>query len=447
MKKSLLLGAAAFAAMAYVGTADAGEIKTGGYYMFRVLSTDATITTENDQSDDTRNWTHRLQLKTDFKASEKTHAHTVIRVLSSDVVAAADVNAANNTASTTGVTAVTSNTWQINQAWLETEAWGIGLKVGEMPISMNDKILINNKADETSFGTIMLSKTFGDITAIAANVRVIEGRVNGTDTTGVFGADEDDVDLYVMSLLGGMEGVNYQLTGAFLNVRDTPLFAGSDTDNGWVAGTVGGDANGINWTGTLIYEAGYDNDNNNGDDQYSDDGMLAALRVKGKAGFGGWNGYAFWAGKNFNNITAQNPGWSQTWDAGGPGAPDLMGRHGFASANGSSISGTTDNSTTAANISDTENMLGLGFGLTIETSGWTINPMLDFAAIDEEDIDNDSVSDFRADSAWGGSLLLSTSIDKDTKLTLTGTWIDPDATDTFDAENMYNASVDVKMLF
>ncbi|MEO5376881.1 MAG: hypothetical protein H7832_03730 [Magnetococcus sp. DMHC-6] len=406
MKKSLLLGAAAFAAMAYVGSANAGDVKVGGYYMFRALSQDSTLA--DDGNDDTRNWKHRLQVRTDFKASEKTHAHAILRILGSDMVENVDGQAATGA----GI--------QVNQAWLETEAWGIGLKVGEMPIGLNDNILVNNVDDEKGFGTILLSKSFGDVTAILADVRVADGTTIGTPTA------QDDMDLYVLSLLGSANPVNYQVTGAYFDDQTA-----GDADDFWLAATVGGDFSGVNATGTVIYENGVDVAGNG---QAQNDGFLGALRLKGKTGFGGWNAYGLYSSADFDSIVGNNAHFSQTWDHGGPGAKDLLGDEGFASA---------QNSTTA-NAADTENMWSIGAGLTFESAGWTINPMLDYAAVVDENPNNAAGgSQFKADSAWGGTLALSTDIDKDTKLTLAGTYVDPDANAGAKLDNMYNVSADV----
>ncbi|MEO5372549.1 MAG: hypothetical protein H7833_20960 [Magnetococcus sp. DMHC-1] len=89
-------------------------------------------------------------------------------------------------------------------------------------------MLVND--DTTGFATILLSKSFGDLTLVGADVRVrednVSGKAAGYRTMGLgaggtavggtlSGADRDDEDLYVLSLLGKFQNVNYQLTSAY----------------------------------------------------------------------------------------------------------------------------------------------------------------------------------------------------------------------------------------
>lgn len=458
MKKSFVLGAAALAAMAVApNLADAGEVKMGGYYMFRMIGSDDTPQKDTNTStlaDDANYWAHRLQLNMDFIASPKTHAHMVTRVIDSVPVEGADSALADGSSVTTANTAAADTLWDIRQAWLETEAWGVGLKVGNMPISLHDSILVG--VDTSSFGTIMLSKSFGDITLVGANVRVDEDNTgNNTaaaklSSTAGNGSDEDDEDVYVLSLLGKASGINYQTTVAYYDAGKnstsstlTTGGAGMDTDDLWLGLTVGGEFGGVDLTGTVLYENGADNINvttSAWNKQLEGDDFLVALRAKGKTGFGGWNAYGFYAGEDFNSITAGNAGWSPTWDEGGPGAEDL-----FTTLFAANTGTTTDM---------TRNMWGIGAGLSLNAGGWTIAPSLDYASAVEDIItySNGTLNtpvDY--DSAWGGALTLSTDIDKGTTLALGASFADPDSgpgnngtTEAADTMHFLHASVKMK---
>jgi hypothetical protein len=432
MKKSLVLGAAALAAVAFAAPtpADAGEVKMGGYYMFRVVDADDAVTTEGANQDDDNFWMHRLQLNMDFIASPKSHAHMVTRVLDSNTVAVSDGNAQAAGAG-----------WVVKQAWLETEMWTVGVKVGEMPISLHDDILVNH--DTTSFGTIMLSKSFGNVTAVLADVKLAEGNLGSQNNAGTFLQDEDDLDLYVLSILGktakscGNGCISYQLSAAFLDagqgtwtdttgngVPDTVAnlgqTAGQDTDNLWLAATVGTKWNGVDLTATGIYESGYSNFV--AGTAAENDGFLAALRASGKLSWGSWNGYVFAADQDFNNIVNNNAGWSATWDSGGPGASDLMTV--WATSVGASM---------------TENMIGGGLGAKFNAGGWTINPMVDYAELDNVGVQT-------SDSAWGGTLKLTHPIDQGVTLGLQGSFVDPDDNNNT-RDTMHYLAADVKMTF
>jgi hypothetical protein len=364
----------------------------------------------------------------------------VTRVLDSNTVEGADDVVGNQ------------NNWNIRQAWLETEMWTVGVKVGEMPISLNDDILVNH--DTTQFGTIMLSKSFNDTTVVLADVKVQEsdrGLMQGgtvanlgsgfavdpdtglADTT--LGSDEDDIDLYVLSLLGksrkacGNGCINYQVTAAFLDTGD--LY---DANDYWLAATVGTTWNGIDLTGTAIYDRGVEIGN-----VEADGGFLAAMRATGKTAWGAWNGYAFYSEDTFQNIVGGNAGWSDTWDTGGPGGKDLM-------KNWAAYAGSGDGAT--------ENLTGVGLGLKFNAAGWVINPMVDYAALTESgagfatDSDGDGVAD--SEGAWGGTLKLTHQIDTGVTFGLQASYVDPDDTDgddgvTMDAMHYYGA--DLKMVF
>ncbi|MBF0440202.1 MAG: hypothetical protein HQL93_13945 [Magnetococcales bacterium] len=427
MKKSILLGTAALAAVALAApqAADAGETKIGGYYQFRMASMDNTP--GDAAGDENANyWAQRLQLNVDMKASDKSHAHLVTRVLDNNTVQGNDATLA------VGTTATTAN-WQVRQLWLETEAWGVGLKVGNMPVALNDGILVDH--DVTSYGTILLSKNFGGVTVIGADVKVAEGSAM---TVGV-NANHMDTDLYVLSALGKVNSIDYQVTGAYLHednsvtaVAANPVLGtvgnglGAKTgtgsvNDGWLALTLGGQIQGIDLTGTAIYETGMSNVTN--DSQLDDSGVLLALRGKGKTGFGGWNAYAFYGSEDYTAPVAggDQPHWSPTWDSGGAGAHDLMER-----ALSSTLGGGANGAAATTNIAtDVSNMWGVGAGLAINAGAWTIKPSLDYARLVEETITNGVAGAAPYRSAWGGTLGFSTKIQEGTTLDLSGTWVDP----------------------
>ncbi|MBF0612533.1 MAG: hypothetical protein G8345_16445 [Magnetococcales bacterium] len=460
MKKSLWLGVAAMAAAQMMsGTAVAGEVKIGGYYYFRVINSDNNIVTEDDNggragADHLDGWAHRLQLNVDMKASEKSHAHMRVRVIDENAVTGADTGSRN------GVLSEDTNAladWDIRELWLETEAWGVGVKVGEMPLSLHDDILLNHSTG--AFGAISLSKSFGDYTVVGTAVKVNEENIGGggalatglsaNDATdpGVQGANKDDVDLYVLSLMGKMASVDFVASFAYMNAQSNSDYANSISTNAedsvsdwWLALTLEGKVADIKLTGTLIYEAGMDNvPSYNGTmanmprGQAEGSDFLVALRAKAKTGFGGWNAYGFYAGPEFTNISNRTPEWSETWDASGPQANDLMN---LVFDRGTRVSNRTAGNSPApltrnANLglsSPTENLYGIGAGLTVKAGDWTIRPMLDYGHVAETDLDGNGTDDLMVKSAWGGSLIISTPIEKDTVLSFTAQYVDPEFT-------------------
>ncbi|MBF0098211.1 MAG: hypothetical protein HQM05_12825 [Magnetococcales bacterium] len=438
MKKSLVLGAAALATlmMAAPQQVKAGEVKLGGYYMFRMQDSDATVAKEAANTDTLRAWHHRVQLNMDMIQDKTTHAHMVVRALDSSVVQGADTQL-GVTGGSSGVgfgsSTASSNDWSIRKAWLETEAWGVGLKVGHMPIALNDNILVNN--DDTGFGAVMLSKTFGDVTAVLANVKINEGNVGASSSinyltgattiatgasagSGTLGANDDDIDLYVLALLGKVGGVNYGVTGAYLDGnQDGALVAaagttGTNVSDGWLALTLNSVLGGVDVTGTVVYETGM-----NGvlaaATQLDNSGALGALRLKGDlpgmAKGSSWNAYGMYSSEDFTPITGRNPVWSKTWDLGGPGAQDLM--RTWAAA---------------AGATPESNIWAVGAGLTfVPAPNWTINPMLDYAKVVEDDVANDKVKDNVTSSAWGGGVEVATMLNPATRLAVTGLYVSP----------------------
>ncbi|MBF0172694.1 MAG: hypothetical protein HQL83_04510 [Magnetococcales bacterium] len=457
MKKTLILGAAALAAAAWAPLADAGEVKLGGYYMGRWQMYDSNMIDEVAPADTGERYVHRLQLKTDMIASEKSHAHMVVRVLDTAVIEGSDLGSVSSDTGAAGGVSDTqvsnvanlADPWEIRQMWLETEAWGIGLKFGEMPITLNDKILVGE--DTSSHGGLLLSKTFGNVTAVVGNIRINEDMSTGSainDLTAAGaatkGADSDDANLWAMSLFGkaGLADYNFTLAYAdlqeasdFMDVLETVCGATTpctttDASNIWAALTLSGKLGYVNAVGTIIYEDGYDlSQDTTGSkisNMWSSSGLLGALRLSGSLSFGEWNAYGFVASEDFNNITNDNMVWSATWDQSGPGGIDLMNT--FANGAGT-------------NTSPSENMTGIGVGLKVKAAGWTINPMIDYAEVTE------SQAGGTWDSAVGGSLLLSTQIQKDTTLLLETALVNPEGINRTNEDNAFYAQAGIKMAF
>lgn len=449
MRTRYLLGAAALATLAWATapapSAHAGEVKMGGYYMFRVLTADATPFADAANVDDDNFWSHELQMNMDFIATPKSHAHMVFRPIEDNTVAL------NN--------GTVGGEWNVRQAWLETEMWTVGVKVGEMPISLHDDILVNH--DTTGFGSIMLSKSFGNLTGVLAQVKLVEGN-RGSQDAGTTFQDEDDLDLYVASLLGKSAKacsngcINYQLSAAYLDAgrgQDTDgdgLYAddnffglgqneGQRTNNLWLAATVGTNWNGVELTATAIYESGFDNMNRATVTGYqqSEDDFLVALRAEGPLKWGAWNAYAVYAGENFDNIVDGEAGWSDTWGNAGPGAADPLDNW-AANALGAGNAN--------ANATMTENMMAVGVGVTFNAMGWEINPRLDYASL----VETNFLGANRAtsESAWGGSLGMTKEIDDGLTLALTGIVVDPDDDSAaLNYDTMHYLSADLTMVF
>ncbi|MEO5334558.1 MAG: hypothetical protein H7839_21290 [Magnetococcus sp. YQC-5] len=470
MKKSILLGAAALAAMALAApkAADAGETKIGGNYTFRMVNTDNTP--DDKAGEKTASFmAQRLQLNMDFKANDKSHAHLVTRVLNNNFVQGADFQE---------VSTVAGDNWNIRQLWLETEAWGVGIKAGNMPLAMNDGILVDN--DTTSYGSFLLSKNFGPATLVGGLVKVAEQNTSITTTATTAlptaGATASaDIDLWALSVLGKASNIDYQVTGLYLNqeknmqsmlggasaynwTRNGLGPAVNNTNNsvtdGWLALTLGTQVAGIDLTGTAIYETGMTNVTPQS--QLAKSGALGALRIKGKTGFGGWNGYGFYSSKNF---TSAYPGgnqahWSATWDAGGPGAQDLM-EVALTGAPGEAVPTAASNNMTT----DTSNIWGVGIGAAINAGAWTIKPSLDYARVVDDNLKIPGVTDTAAgiaanvgratyNRALGGTLGFSTKIQESTTLDLSGTWVKPTARVTgTNASNMHYLQASVKLDF
>lgn len=464
MKKSILLGVAAMAAVAMAApqAADAGETKLGGYYQFRTQHTD---NTPGDVAGDenAQYWAQRLQLNVDFKASDKSHAHLMTRILDTNIVDGANSVFPTNGA-VAGATQPASADWQVRKIWLETEAWGVGLKVGNMPLGMNDEILFG-VVDDTSWGSALISKNIGGVTLIGGLNKIQE---NGTAVGLTNGqpSDEQDLDFWVISALGKFNTIDYQLTGALMqqqkswsagaggggnaaafnvvsNGTGATVNLTDDVTDGWIALTLGSKIEGIDLTGTIIYETGMENVTPGS--QLENDGFLAALRAKGNAGFGGWNGYVFYAGEDFTAAYpgGNNPKWSPTWDQGGTGAQDLM----EAALTGTSAA------TNKGVATDTSNMWGIGAGLNIKAGAWTIAPSLDYAALVEDMVSAGTTVATNAnyDSAWGGTLGFSTKIQEATTLDISGTFVDPKRSTTgvgvVNEDTLHYVQASVKMAF
>lgn len=237
MKKSLLLGLSALAAAAWVPVASAGEVALGGFYEGRWQMYDGNMVKETATQSEGERYVQRLELKADFKASEKSHAHMVVEVMDSNTVEGADLGnvsdlsttatpafgAWNRVSPSTANNPGSSNFWEIRQAWLETEAWGIGVKYGTMPLSLNDSILVG--MDTSGFGGLLLSKTFGDVTVVVGDIRINEGTAFGTAASNTnFGAAQDDANLYALAAFGKVGQADYNVTVAYADIGKVSSF-------------------------------------------------------------------------------------------------------------------------------------------------------------------------------------------------------------------------------
>ncbi|MBF0193022.1 MAG: hypothetical protein HQL71_00630 [Magnetococcales bacterium] len=414
MKKSLILGAAAMAALVAVPQADAADVKVGGYYMMRAVTQDTTLA-EDSTLDDTQGWFQRVQLNVDAKISDKTSAHLHTRILgSSDTIEGA----------TKGNAQDSDGAMDVKRAWMETEVYGITVKAGNMPLNINDKLLF--KDDGGSYGTILLAKNFGGVTAVALNVRADEGLTTGLN------ADTDDANVYGLSLVGKAANLSYQLTWAHLDVEED-YSAVPDSTNNWIALTVGADMGGMKLTGTGIYETGHNQDGTV-TDTLEDGGFMGALRVKGKTGFGGWNAYGFYAAESFNHpvetytSSRVNQGFSKTWFQGGPGGTVLM--ESWA---------TGDGGTSSKN--NLQNLMGVGAGATVKAGSWSIKPAVDYVTVIED-------AGVNSKSAFGGSLYLTTALDKGATFSLVGIYVKPsDDSNTVDYGAMQALQAEFKVKF
>ncbi|MBF0381420.1 MAG: hypothetical protein HQL69_10400 [Magnetococcales bacterium] len=414
MKKSLILGAAAMAALVAVPQANAADVKIGGYYMMRAVNQDTTLT-ENDALDDTQGWFQRMQVDINAKISDKTSAHLHTRILgSSDTIEGATAGNAQDS----------DGAMDVKRVWMETEVYGVTVKAGNMPLSINDKFLF--KDDGGSYGTILLAKNFGSVTAVALNVRADEGATVGAN------ADTDDANVYGVSLIGKSGGISYQGTWAHLAIEED-YGTYPDSTNNWIALTVGADMGGVKLTGTGIYELGHDQDGTVAD-TLEDGGFMGALRVKGKTGFGGWNAYGFYAAESFNHpvetytSSRVNQGLSKTWFQGGPGGTVLM--ESWATGDGGT-----------SNKNNLQNLMGAGVGVNVKAGSWSIKPAIDYVTVVED-------AGVNSKSAFGGSLYLTTTLDKGATFSLVGLYVSPsDDSDTVDIGAMQALQAEFKVKF
>ncbi len=418
MKKSLILGAAAMAAMVAAPQADASEISLGGYYQLRMMDSDATML-ETAGDDNDKAWYHRMQLNVDAKVSEKSHAHLRIR----------PVDGSMATTGANGLNSSATAAWSVKQVWMETEMYGVGVKVGHLPLRINDGILIAHNG--SGFSSIVLSKTFGDTTLVGLNNRVSEGATGAGDNT--LTADDDDVDLYGLSVVGKIGSSSYQLTYAHLESGASSVLAGADND--WIAGTLGTSLGSVKLTGTVIWEGGQDG-TTSANMQAEDSGVLAAVRLSGKTGFGGWKGYGFYSSEDFTHpVGASNYHvWSLAWDQGGVNGRDMLG--------GGWIGGTNSN----ANF--LQNVWSVGASLDIKAGSWTISPAIDYASLVENNVDGLGAA--ISDSAWGGSLTATTKLDEGTTFSLIAIGASPSDDDnnaTPSVDNMHSLQAEFKIKF
>ena len=425
MKKSLILGAAAMmAVVAAAPQAEAAEVKLGGYYIFRVIDEDATLA-DTAGSDELSGWRQRLQLNLSAKISDKTSAHFQWRPTGS-------------TSTVQGASADVSGTsWDVKRLWAETEMYGLGLKVGNLPLSINDGLLFKDAGG--SFGSIVVSKSFGDVTLVGLNVRVTEGAVSGAN------ADSDNVDVYGLSLLGKAGKLNYQLTWAHMDGDANNAVTAVDMDNDWIALTAGGKMGSVKLTGTVIWENGLDF-SNAASAQTTDSGVMAALKLDGKTGFGGWKGYAFYSSEDFSHPQASTLGgasnsatnrssWSTAWDGGvGSRGPGLFEAWALDSAASKTVVASKD-----------QNMWGLGATLSIKAGAWTIAPALDYASFVEDNVAG--AGKVNSDSAWGGSITASTKLDEGTTFSMFAIGLNPSDDVSGTTNEMHTVGAQLKVKF
>ena len=476
MKKSLALGAAALLAVAAIPSANAAGIEFGGYYKFQAADADAVTNDQNvTGADDKSGYWQRLGLNIKAQLSEKSAFHAVTRPLGGNQNIEGGASFDDTGLATPNGTVTPG--WQFNQIWAETEAWGVGVKAGQMPIKLNDNILVNDDGDE-AFGGLVLSKTFDGITAVAAHVKVDENVEN---------VDQDDIDLIVMALLGKMNNIDWNLTvahaaaGADSNFGAVGANAGSnlnsnpgganDVKNTWVAMTLGGKLGGVSYTWTGIWEDGYEGVSTQGADygasvlsgttiipeagdprrhQLRKAGYMTALRLKGTAGALGWNAYGCYGTENFNSIS-NRPHWSLNYASNFVDGGDLM-HLALGPNNGTTVTG----GTVLANDSGV-NTHGAGVAIKTKAGAWTVKAGADWVRLTETNFTHQQIeTKANIDSAMGGFLQASTSLDKGVSLVLTGQYVSPDdndngndsdSTNVYQADSMHVLSASLKLAF
>jgi hypothetical protein len=385
-------------------------------------------------------------------ASEKTAAHMHFRPvdnLSIEGGALGDGSAANSTETADSSTG--NGAWEIKRLWLETEAAGVGIMMGEMPLQLHKKLLYND--DGGSVGALILSKTFGAVTVLAGDVHAAEG------TTTI---NDGDADLYHLAALGKAGSFDYNVSATYLiagslNAIAAPTIASSstgdggtvatDTDNWWLAATVGSKMGGVDFDVTAIYEAGYDNfDQSNtksiATEQLADSGFMIGAHLKGSTGFGGWNAYGWYAAENYSSLIAQ-PAWSQMWDANSP--DDGLMRTAL-NYDGSGILS-----------SGLENTIGIGGQLSIKAGDFTIAPGIEYVTLNEDQItapNATTATKSDVEDMWGGWVKVSTAIDTGTTLSLTGAYVDVNANDVkanlpnaVDFDAIHSLVAEIKIVF
>jgi hypothetical protein len=473
MKKGLILGAAALAAVTVaVSSADASEVKFGGYYRVQGTTGDLNVA-DNDKfvggakaDSNSTQYRHRLNIVMKMIASEKTHATLEFRPVSDTTIeggSLGDGSAANSLNANAGAG------WTIQRLWLETEAAGIGIKVGEMPLNLHHSMLYDD--DGGSVGALILSKTFGGVTVLAADVHASETGTAGT-VTGA-GSNEDDADIYALAALGKAGSINYGVTLAYLDAgRSNPIAAPSvtstqvgetaatgmrsETDNWWLAATIAAEMGGIKFDITGIHEAGYDKFDQATTksaltEQLSDSGYMFGAHMSGSAGFGGWKAFGWYADENYSSMI-NKPNWNHLHNG---NVSDLMTNAMINSQTGSASAANSLGATTSMAIGELENTHGIGAELSIKAGNFTIKPGIEYMAVTEDQITvNGTKYQADVDSAWGGYVIVSTQIDTGTTLSLAGAYVDPDANKTealmpnsVGIDSIHEITAEIKMAF
>lgn len=430
MKKGLILGAAALAALSFApGMSEAGDsvytdakakskVKFGGYYRVQGVGGDINPG-ENDNNAGNEShmyYRHRLHINMDMEASEKTAAHLQFRPVNDNWVQGGEhsldsqgnVSSGNHTHSETGGTTGSSDGgWDIQRLWMETEAAGITIKFGNMPLNLNDGQLYND--DGGSVGGLWISKKLGNVEIFAMDMHQQEG--NTTSSV-------DDADIYALGVMGKAGNIDYNATLAYLdaevasNTVPTVTTGSSDggTENVWLAVTVGAKLGAMDLKVTGMYESGYDNYDKVATktvwtEQAEGSGYYLSAKLSGKTGFGSWKTFGWYADEDFNALI-NKPNWNYLHDSNSPG--DMM--EIIASNTAGSI-----------NADEQENTYGIGGQLTMKAGKFSITPGLEYIALTEDSITAPGATTATKadiDSAWGAYLILATQIDNGTTLSL-----------------------------
>jgi hypothetical protein len=307
-----------------------------------------------------------------------------------------------------------------------------------MPFNMHDQLLYKDSGG--SLDAIMLSKSFGGITVLLGDIKALDPAASD-GATGV-GNENDATDHYLGSVLGKAGSVNYQVTYVHQDSGDQATTYTANTDNNWVAATLGTNLGGVKMTLTGIWESGLNGTGVVAGSQLEESGGYGALKVSGKTGFGGWNGYGFYSSEDYNHPLYQGgggghaPGFSTAWDQGGVAGRDLLQDFWTGATNANN------------NATQMENVWGVGLGLTVKAGAWTIKPQVDYAALVEDNVGGAALA--ASDDVWAGSLVATTKLDAGTTFSLIAIGATPGENGTQTAEtvtDMHSLQAEFKVKF